>query len=301
MQWIFLICLLVSLSIEAKKYHLFGEDPSSTSSSTSDQRLLVDVDIYNRPYTLPYILRQLEQLTCPCGQCYLDLRVYHVFDTDVEKETNRLIKDWVEAMTRSSQSTFSSITIQEWTATSPDDRANRLRDVMKRSLDLNVNYLAMFDSMIILLEPEKLLSALVSKDKPLMTPLLRSTKDMYTSTFFLNDQQSSGYSDYRQIYERKKLGCFLINGGIKDFYFFNFQYPQIRQIFLNNFNFDESKQQYGKSVISAHSSSFIRFARFRNRYSCSTEFHSDVCLQSRSVRLYSCSIHGNTLRRNNHP
>ena len=296
MRGIFVISLLclLSLSIESKKYHLFGEDASSSSSATADQRLLVDVDIYNRPYTLPYILRQLEQLTCPCGQCFLDLRVYHVFDTDVEKETNRLVKGWVEAMTRSSQSTFAGISIQEWTAKSADDRANRLRDVMKRSVELQVNYLAMFDSMIILLEPEKLLSTLVSKDKPLMTPLLRSTKDMYTSTFFLNDQQSTGYYAYRQIYERKKLGCFLINGGIKDFYFFNFQYPQIRKVFLNYYDFDESQQQYGRSF--AFSSLFTLFARFRNRRSRPQQFHSDVRLQSRSVRLYSRSIRRDTLR-----
>jgi collagen beta-1,O-galactosyltransferase len=224
--------LLLISSINAKKYHLFGENDFSTFSSSNDQRLLIDIDIYNRPYVLPYFLAQLEQLTCPCSQCYLDFRLYHVFNTTTENETSRILNQWVSAMKKSDQSIFTTITIHEWTAKFQDDRANRLPDVMKRTAELEITYLAMFDSMIILIEPSKLFSILISKDKPLMTPLLRSTKDMYTSTFYLNDQGSTGYYAYKQIYERKKLGCFVIDGGIKDFYFFNFQYPQIRDVFL---------------------------------------------------------------------
>lgn len=228
-QIIFSLLLLIHI-IQGKKYHLFGENPSSSSSS--NENCLIDIDIYNRPYVLPYFLNQLEQLTCPCKQCYLDLRLYHVFNTAVENQTNQWLHQWVSAMQKSHEKIFTSITIQEWTAKSKGDRANRLTEVMKRVNELDVTYLAMFDSMIILLHPENLLSILISKDKPLMTPLLRSTKDMFTSTFYLNDPQNSDYYNYRQIYERKKLGCFLINGGIKDFYFFNFQYSQIRGVFL---------------------------------------------------------------------
>lgn len=237
-------CLLLFGCIDAKKYRLFGEDESSPVC-TSNQRLLVDVDIYNRPYVLPYFLRQLEQLNCPCGQCYLDLHIYHVFNTETEDETNQILNEWVLAMKKSDQSIFKEITIHEWTAKSKDDRANRLRDVMKRTSELDVTYLAMFDSMIILLEPEKILSILIAKDKPLMAPLLRSTKDMYTSTFYLNDQQTTGFSLYKQIYDRKKLGCFAIDGGIKDFYFFNFNYQQLRQAFLKNTQSGELQEQIG--------------------------------------------------------
>jgi len=131
--------------IEAKKYHLFGEN----ESSISDQPLLVDVDIYNRPYTLPYFLSQLERLHCPCSQCYLDLRIYHVYNTTNENETNRIVNEWVSAMkTKSDPSTFTTITVHEWTAKSTNDRANRLRDVMKRTYELHIIYVAMFDSMI---------------------------------------------------------------------------------------------------------------------------------------------------------
>jgi hypothetical protein len=249
-----LFILFLIISIDAKKYHLLGENDSSTVSSTNNQRLLVDVDIYNRPYVLPYFLRQLEQLTCPVNECYLDLRIYHVYNTTIENETNRMLNEWVSAMKKSDQSTFTTITLHEWTGKSTDDRANRLHNVMKRTAELKLTYVTMFDSMIVLLEPEKLLSILVSKDKPLMTPLLRSTKDMYTSTFYLNDQQT-GYYAYKQIYERKKLGCFLIDGGIKDFYFFNFQYPQIRNVFLN-YNYEESQQQYGNA---SNSQLFVLF------------------------------------------
>jgi collagen beta-1,O-galactosyltransferase len=228
------IILFLIISINAKKYHLFGEDDSlTTSSSLTNQRLLIDIDIYNRPYVLPYFLYQLEKLTCPCNQCYLDLRLYHVYNTTAENETSQLLNEWVSAMKKSDQTIFTTITIHEWTAKSKTDQANHLNDVMKRISELEITYLAMFDSTIILLEPDKLFSILISKDKPLMTPLLRSTKDMYTSTFYLNNQQTSGFYDYKEIYERKKLGCFLLNGGIKDFYFFNFQYSQIRHVFLN--------------------------------------------------------------------
>jgi collagen beta-1,O-galactosyltransferase len=227
---IFLLFFYLIISINAKKYHILGE----TDPSKSDERLLIDIDIYNRPYVLPYFLHQLEQFTCPCSQCYLDLRIYHVFNTTSEVETSRLTHEWVSAMKKSYQSVFTSITLHEWTAKTPDDRVNHLHDVMKRSSELKITYLAMFDSMLIFLEPAKLLSILISKDKPLMTPLLRSTKDMYTSTFYLNDRQVSGYDAYNDIYQRKKLGCFLVNGGIKDFYFFNFNYPKIRNVFLNN-------------------------------------------------------------------
>jgi collagen beta-1,O-galactosyltransferase len=228
------IILFLIISINAKKYHLFGEDDSlTTSSSLTNQRLLIDIDIYNRPYVLPYFLYQLEKLTCPCNQCYLDLRLYHVYNTTAENETSQLLNEWVSAMKKSDQTIFTTITIHEWTAKSKTDQANHLNDVMKRISELEITYLAMFDSTIILLEPDKLFSILISKDKPLMTPLLRSTKDMYTSTFYLNNQQTSGFYDYKEIYERKKLGCFPINGGIKDFYFFNFQYSQIRHVFLN--------------------------------------------------------------------
>ncbi|UJR20681.1 hypothetical protein I4U23_023802 [Adineta vaga] len=254
-----LISILLSvsflfISIYAKKYHLFGDEQLSTATTTKDERLLVDVDIYNRPYVLPYFLRQLEQFTCPCSQCYLDFHLYHVFNTTAENDTSRLLNEWVSAMKKSTQSIFASITIHEWTAKSKDDQSNRLRDVMKRTSELDVTYVAMFDSMIILFEPEKLLSRLISKDKPLMAPLLRSTKDMYTSTFYLNDQQPSGYNNYKQIYERKKLGCFLVDGGIKDFYFFNFNYPQIRNVFLNNQTFDEPQQQYAIDLLARQSS-----------------------------------------------
>ncbi|CAF0888501.1 unnamed protein product [Rotaria sordida] len=240
--------------INGKKYHLFGENESSTISSTNDQRLLVDVDIYNRPYVLPYLLRQLEQLTCPCSQCYLDLHLYHVFNTIAENETTRLLYEWVLAMKKSDQTIFTTITIHEWTSQTNNDRVNRLYDVMKRSSELEITYLVMFDSMIILLEPEKILSILISKDKPLMTPLLRSTKDMYTSTFYLNDQQTPDFYAYRQIYERKKLGCFLINGGIKDFYFFNFNYPQIRNVFLTNENYEKFQPESTIDVIARENS-----------------------------------------------
>jgi hypothetical protein len=236
--------------INAKKYHLFGENDPSKISSSNNQRLLIDIDIYNRPYVFPYFFRQLEQFTCPCHQCYLDLRIYHVYNTTIENETHQLLNEWVLAMKKSDQSIFTSITIHEWTAKFKDDRVNRLHDVMKRSLELDVTYLAMFDSMIILLEPEKIFSILISKDKPLMTPLLRSTKDIYTSTFYLNDQQATGYKNFKQIYERKKLGCFIIDGGIKDFYFFNFKYAELRNAFLNKGNFEESQQQYGISFVS---------------------------------------------------
>ena len=227
-----LFILLISIGlIQGKKYHLFGENPPSSSSSNA--RCLIDIDIYNRPYVLPYFLRQLEQLTCPCQQCYLDFHLYHVFNTTIEHQTSQWLNQWVSGMRKSDSRVFGSITIDEWTAQSADDHANRLSRVMTRVRDLDITYLIMFDSMIILLEPENLLSILISKDKPLMAPLLRSTKEMYTSTFYLNDQQSSGYYAYRQIYERKRLGCFVLNGGIKDFYVFNFQYPQIRQVFLD--------------------------------------------------------------------
>ncbi|CAF1264541.1 unnamed protein product [Rotaria magnacalcarata] len=240
--------------IHAKKYHLFGENESSTISSTNDQRLLVDIDIYNRAYVLPYFLRQLEQFTCPCSQCYLDFHLYRVFNTTIENETSRLLHEWVSAMKRSDQSVFTTITIHEWTAQSKDDRANRLSDAMKRSSVLDVTYLAMFDSMIILLEPEKILSILISKDKPLVTPLLRSTKNMYTSTFYLNDQEASGFDTYKKIYDRKRLGCFSINGGIKDFYFFNFNHPKIRNVFLINRNSKEIQQHYAIDVIARENS-----------------------------------------------
>lgn len=240
---IFFIFLIIS--IQAKKYRLFGESESLNEYCTNDQRLLVDVDIYNRPYVLPYFLRQLEQFNCPCGQCYLDLRLYHVFNTKVETETSELLKEWVSAMKTSDQPTFSTITIHEWVSKSKDDRANRLFDVMKRSFELDVTYLVMFDSMIVLLEPEKILLQVISKDKPLMTPLLRSTKNVYTSTFYLNGQESSHFYAYETIYDRKKLGCFIINGGIKDFYVFNFNYPQVREAFLTNRNSKEIQQQNG--------------------------------------------------------
>ncbi|CAF0973808.1 unnamed protein product [Adineta ricciae] len=250
---ILLFLAFLFLSIHAKKYHIFGDDESA-GSFTSDERLLVDVDIYNRPYALPYLLRQLEQFICPCSQCYLDFHLYHVFNTSVENETSQLLNAWVSAMQTSSQSVFASITVQEWTAKSKTDQTNRLRDVTKRASELDVTYLAMFDSMIVLLEPGKLLSTLISKDKPLMTPLLRSTKDMYTSTFYLNDRQPTGYDNYKQIYERKKLGCFLVDGGIKDFYFFNFKYPQIRNVFLNNRSLDQPEQQYAIDVLARQNS-----------------------------------------------
>ena len=228
-----LFSLLISIHlIQGKKYHLFGETPSSASPSPSNANCLIDIDIYNRPYVLPYFLDQLERLTCPCKQCYLDLRLYHVFNNPIEHQTSQWLNQWVTGMQKSNQKVYTSITIQEWTAQSQTDRANRLTEVMQRVRELDVTYLAMFDSMIIFLEPENLLSILISKDKPLMTPLLRATKDMYTSTFYMNDPQNSDYYAYRQIYERKKVGCFHINGGIKDFYFFNFQYPQIRRVFL---------------------------------------------------------------------
>ncbi|CAF2818058.1 unnamed protein product [Rotaria sp. Silwood2] len=250
-----LLCFLfLIVFINAKKYHLFGQNESSTISCTNNQRLLVDVDIYNRPYALPYFLRQLEQLICPCSQCYLDLHLYHVFNTMAESETSRLLNEWVSAMKKSDQSIFTTITIHEWTAQTKNDQANRLHDVMKRSSELEITYLAMLDSMIILLEPEKILSTLISKDKPLMTPLLRSTKDMYTSTFYLNDQQTTDFHAYKQIYERKKLGCFLINGGIKDFYFFNFNYPQIRDVFLTNKNYKTIQPQSAIDVIARENS-----------------------------------------------
>jgi hypothetical protein len=84
---IFLFFFYLIISINSRKYRTFGEnDPS-----TSDQSLLIDIDIYNRPYVLPYFLHQLEQLTCPCTRCYLDLRIYHVFNTTSENETSRLI------------------------------------------------------------------------------------------------------------------------------------------------------------------------------------------------------------------
>lgn len=227
-----LLILFLFTSIDGKKYHKFGESDSSVDSSLNNQRLLIDIDIYNRPYVLPYFLQQLEQLTCPCSQCYLDLRIYNVFNTTIESETHQLLNEWISAIKNSDQSVFTSIKIHEWTAKFQGDRANRLNDVMKRVSELEITYLAMFDSMIILLEPSKLFSILISKDKPLMAPLLQSTKDMYTSTFYLNGQESTGYYVYKQIYHRKKLGCFLINGGIKDFYFFNFQYPKVRTTFL---------------------------------------------------------------------
>jgi len=220
------------LSIQTKKYHIFGENDSSTSISSANQRLLIDIDIYNRPYVLPYFLFQLEKFTCPCAQCYLDLRVYRVFNTPVEEETHRLVEQWVSTLKTSNQQVYTKITLHHWTNQTEQDQADRLNSVISRVSDLDITYLAMFDSMIILFEPEKLFSILISKDKPLMTPLLRSTKGMYTSTFYLNNQQSTGYEAYQQIYDRKKLGCFLINGGIKDFYFFNFQYSQIRNVFL---------------------------------------------------------------------
>ena len=221
---------------KGKKYRLFGENESSTTFCKNNERLLVDVDIYNRPYVLPYFLRELEQFNCPCNQCYLDLRLYHVYHSSVESETSRILNKWILAMKNTNQSIFTTITVHEWTAKSKDDRVNRLHNVMIRTLELQITYVAMFDSMIILLEPEKILSILISKDKPLMTPLLHSTKDMLTSTFYLNDQETNEYYDYKQIYERKKLGCFLINGGIKDFYFYNFNYSQMRQVFLTNIN-----------------------------------------------------------------
>lgn len=235
---IFSLIILFSIEIlliHAKKYHTFGETvDSSASSLLTNQRLLIDIDIYNRPYVLPYFLFQLEKFTCPCAQCYLDLRIYHVFNTPVEDETNRLLEQWVSAMKKSNQQIYTDITVHHWTNKTEQDQADRLNEVIKRVSNLDITYLAMFDSMIILFEPEKLLPILISKDKPLMTPLLRSTKDMYTSTFYLNNQQSSGYYAYQEIYDRKKLGCFLINGGIKDFYFFNFQYPQLRNVFLKS-------------------------------------------------------------------
>ena len=234
---IILYFLLLIIPLNAKKYRLFGEQDSSSSSSSSNHRLLIDVDVYNRPYVLPYFLHQLEKFTCPCNQCYLDLRIYHVFNTTVEDQTSQTVREWVSAMKKSGQQIYTAITIVEWTAKTKDDRANRLNEVMQRTSALDITYLAMFDSMIILLEPEKLFSILISKDKPLMTPLLRATKEIYTSTFYLNDQKASGYYAYEQIYDRKKLGCFLLNGGIKDFYFFNFQYAQIRQVFLNQEHF----------------------------------------------------------------
>ncbi|CAF1109982.1 unnamed protein product [Adineta steineri] len=247
-----LIFLLLITSIHGKKYHIFGENDSS--SSIKNERLLVDIDIYNRPYVLPYFLHQLERLTCPCNQCYLDFHIYHVFHTTTETETTQLLTEWVSAMKKSEQSIFTTITIHEWTAKSTTDQTNRLRDVMKRISELDITYLAMFDSMIILLEPEKLLSTLISKDKPLMTPLLRATKDMYTSTFYLNDQQMTGFDYYKQIYDRKKLGCFLIDGGIKDFYFFNFKYPQVRLIFLHDKIFEDTQQKYAIDVVARQNS-----------------------------------------------
>jgi hypothetical protein len=292
------LCLLVAIvlfvDIDAKRYHRFGDEKSPVDSSLADRRLLVDVDIYNRPYTLPYILRQLEQLTCPCGQCYLDLRVYHVFNTSNEHETSRFVDEWVTAMETNTPSTFTKITVHQWSAKSVDDRARRLDSVMKRSVELDVTYLAMFDSMIILLEPDKLLSILISKDKPLMTPLLRSTKDMFTSTFYLNDQKSSGYHAYLQIYDGKQLGCFLIDGGIKDFYFFNFHYQQVRERFLIGHSFDDA-QQYGRLPTDCRRS-MIYFVRlpssffFRYRHFGQTTRNCHVCLQSRNIRLHTRTV-----------
>ena len=257
-----LVFLLPLICVDAKKYRVFGDDASSTSSSVNDQRLLVDVDIYNRPYALPYLLGQLERFTCPCSRCDLDLRTYRVFNTINENETSRILTEWASAMEKSGQSTFTKITIHAWAAKSTDDRANRVRDVLQRVSELDITYLAMFDSMIILLEPEKVLSTLVSKDKPLMAPLLSASKGMFTSTFYLNDQDASGYVTYKQIYERKKLGCFLIDGGIKDFYFFNFQYPQVRTAFLKEPVTDDSQQEYGTSFIALPS--MLAFSRRRH-------------------------------------
>lgn len=240
-KWIVLLILFETFLVQAKKYRSFNENESPTSSASNDHRLLVDVDIYNRPYTLPYVYGQLERFKCSSSQCYLDLRLYRVFNTTVEAETFRLTREWVEAMKKSSNNPFKEITIIEWSSKHSEDRADRSRYVMKRCLELSVDYLAMLDSMLILVEPETILSTLMSKDKPLMAPLLRSTKSLYTSTFYLNEQNENMYVIYQQIYDRTKLGCFLINGGIKDFYFVNFQYPSVREIFLKDFVSDENR------------------------------------------------------------
>lgn len=249
-KWIVLLILFETFLVQAKKYRSFNENESPTSSASNDHRLLVDVDIYNRPYTLPYVYGQLERFKCSSSQCYLDLRLYRVFNTTVEAETFRLTREWVEAMKKSSNNPFKEITIIEWSSKHSEDRADRSRYVMKRCLELSVDYLAMLDSMLILVEPETILSTLISKDKPLMAPLLRSTKSLYTSTFYLNEQNENMYVIYQQIYDRTKLGCFLINGGIKDFYFVNFQYPSVREIFLKDFVSDENRPISSKKKLS---------------------------------------------------
>ena len=50
-------------------------------------------------------------------------------------------------MRKSDAKVFESITIDEWTAQSADDHANRLSRVMRRVRDLDITYLTMFDSM----------------------------------------------------------------------------------------------------------------------------------------------------------
>ena len=133
--------LFLILSITGKKYNLFNETNSSSTSS-NNQRLLIDIDIYNRPYVLPYFLNQLEQLTCPCNECYLDLRLYHVYNNSIENETTKYLNQWVTSMKKSNQKIFTAITIHEWTAKSSNDQANRLSDVIKRVSKLDITYLS---------------------------------------------------------------------------------------------------------------------------------------------------------------
>ncbi|CAF1658802.1 unnamed protein product, partial [Didymodactylos carnosus] len=155
-------------------------------------------------------------------------------------------EQWVDyAQKHLKSKVFVDIQIYKWISTSTiNDGPYRLHDVFERSKLLNITYLAMFDSMIILLEPEKLLSNLIFKDKPLVTPLLRSTKGMYTSTFWLYDH-TNDFDRYKKIYYREKLGCFQIRGGIKDFYFFNFQYSNVNETFLYNKQNHQQKQIAG--------------------------------------------------------
>ncbi|CAF0898170.1 unnamed protein product [Didymodactylos carnosus] len=232
----YLLLSILPLISECKKYRLFGEE----EVISSDSRLLIDIDIYNRPYTLPYLFYQLENLKCPC-QCYLDFRLYHVYNTTTEDETTKLVKEWFDyAQNHLKSKLFVDIQIHEWTSTPTSDGPHRLQDVIERCKILNINYLAMFDSMIILLEPQKLLSSLILKDKPLIAPLLRSTKAMYTSTFWLYDS-TNDLDQYQQIYDRVKLGCFKVNGGLKDFYFFNFQHSNVNQTFLHKYDYKQNE------------------------------------------------------------
>ena len=197
---VFLLIIFVFSSIESKRFRRFGDDEEFFIDK--NQRLLVDVVIYDRPYVLPYFLANLEDLKCPVNECFLDLHLDFA-----ESQTTKLVRQWIDAMPRRN---FVSIEIVE--------TKNRFDSSIERSRNFNVTFLSMFDSMMILLNTEKLLSTLISKDKPLMSPLLRSTRNYFTSTFYLRDEN---FRVFNEIYSREKLGCFLLDGGIKDFYFLN--------------------------------------------------------------------------------